>query len=123
MRLGHLAWSQTVWSLSSSISRAVKWLAFPLGMLRFSQRGNGSCGSGVVGSSHSSATGAFFRETAAAGQAGVAGMHVATLATQGFRQMANDGRADSSHSNRLAPFGYQTAHSGRLHGVGSNQAK
>ena len=37
--------------------------------------------------------------------------------------MANDGRADSSHFNRLTPFGYQAAHSGILHGVGSNQTE
>ena len=39
MRLGHLALSHTVSSFSSSISRAVKWSPFPLGMFFFSQRG------------------------------------------------------------------------------------
>ena len=77
---------------------------------------------GVVGGSFIGNRGLLW-ETSAAGQQGVAGMHVAPLATQGFRQMANDGRTDSSHSNRLAAFGYQTAHSGRLHRVGANQAK
>ena len=39
MRFGQRAWSQTVCKRRLWISRAVKWLALPLGTLRFNQRG------------------------------------------------------------------------------------
>src|SRR5688572_13249798 len=102
MRLGHLAFSQTVSRCRSFKRLAVKWLELPLGTLRLSQRGRRCVRSVLVGLGETATTGRGFEINGRSSgftlfgslrqlrQEGMAGVEVIALQHQGFGHVRDE---------------------------------